>query len=154
MWVWETQESGDLAVRFMLVPFSKMEKSRSGSDVEPLVANKLHLLLVLFLLQNQLSSLLVIPRSKQMSSNILPIISNAVSTSLALQRLAPLGYVSCWVWPIRENGWKSEDKNENQHASLRPSAKVASLVESRTEPIGSWTLFRVQEVQEDPEKKD
>lgn len=56
---------------------------------------------------------------------------------------------------MRENGWKSEDKkNENQHASPRPSAEVASLVESRTEPIGTWTLFRVQEVQEDPEKKD
>ena len=36
-------------MRFMLVPFTKMEKSGSGSDVEPLGANKLHLLLVLSL---------------------------------------------------------------------------------------------------------
>lgn len=35
-----------------------------------------------------------------------------------------------------------------------PLPEVALLLESRTEPIGAWTLFRVQKVQEDPETKD
>ena len=61
------------------MPFTKMEKSGSGSDVEPLGANKLHLLLVLSLslsffpcslssAKSTCLSLLVIPKSKQISS--------------------------------------------------------------------------------------
>lgn len=59
------------------MPFTKMENSGSGSDVEPLGANKLHLPLVLSLFffpcslsaaKSTCPSLLVIPRSKQISS--------------------------------------------------------------------------------------
>lgn len=155
MWVWETQESGDSAVTFMLVHFTNIEKSGSGSGVEPLVANKLHLCLVLFLLQNQCVPLYWSFLEVNKCPVTFPI--------LYLLPLQPPWLCSIWppwaIFPAEFSQWEKMGGNWRTRRMKTnmllpgPLPEVALLVESRTEPIGTWTLFRVQEVQEDPETR-
>ena len=93
MWVWETQESGDSAVTFMLVPFTNMEKSGSGSGVEPLVANKLHLRLVLFLLQpDYLNNMLYMP-----CVSLCPLAERKLPFSFFCSLLSSQCLENCWA---------------------------------------------------------
>lgn len=151
-------------MRFMLVPSTKMENSGSGTDVEPLVANKLHLLLVLslslfflvlFLLQNQ---------HVPLYWSFLEVNRFPVWFPILYLLLFQPPWL-CSIWPLRAmfpagfSQWEKMGENQRTRGMktnmLLPGLlpEVASLVESRTEPIGTWTLCRVQEVKEDPEKR-
>lgn len=150
-------------MRFMLVPSTKMENSGSGSDVEPLGANKLHLFLVLSLFFSLFSFFCKI--------FCVPLYWSFLEVNKFPVRF-PISYLLlfqppwlCSIWPHRAmfpagfSQWEKMGGNQRTRGMktnmLLPGLlpEVASLVESRTEPIGTWTLCRVQEVQEDSEKR-
>lgn len=100
-----------------MVPFAKMEKLRFGSDADTSSYYQTTFPICSLSSASICPSLPIIPGSKQVHNSISPI-TPTPSTSLAEQDLAPTDCIShahrsvgfCWVWPMRENGERLEDK--------------------------------------------